>query len=125
MPPSVSLRKSHFNNHLDLVLVDTGAKVSMCGAKQAHKWNLLSKMTSTHVKIKPYKSKVIPAFGESRCAVSFGSRSVLVVWHIIKEDCEPVLAGISAKQLGIIKFQPRPEPFMPVNMIKNDDKHRL
>ena len=54
------------NNNLDSVLADTGAKVSVCSYKQARKWNLLDRMTSTKVKIKPYKSQVIPAMGESR-----------------------------------------------------------
>ena len=110
------------NNHLDSVLADTGAKVSVCGVKQARKWDLISRMSKTNIKIKPYKSKVIPALGESRCSVSFGNNSVPVVWHIIDEDCEPVLAGIPSKQLGIIKFQSVPKPFMPVNMIKGEDK---
>ena len=113
------------NNHLDSVLADTGAKVSVCGVKQARKWKLLPRMTKTSVKIKPYKSKVIPALGESRCSVSFGNSSVPVVWHIIDEDCEPVLAGIPSKQLGIIKFQSMPGPFMPMNMIKSEDKQGL
>ena len=38
------------NNNLDSVLADTGAKVSVCGVKQARKWNLLEKMTSTQAK---------------------------------------------------------------------------
>lgn len=38
------------NNHLDSVLADTGARVSVCGVNQARKWNLLEKMTSTHAK---------------------------------------------------------------------------
>ena len=78
-------------------------------------------MVLTKVKIKPYKSKVIPAVGERRCAVSFGERSVPVVWYIIKEAYEPVLSGPKAKQLGIISFQPTPDQFMPVNIIRVED----
>ena len=113
------------NNCLDSVLADTGAKVSVCSQKQAQKWKLIDRMTPTKVKIKPYKSTAIPAIGESRCSVSFGSRSVPVVWHIIKENCQPVLAGIHAKALGIIKFQKNPSAFMPINMIQTDDKQKL
>ena len=82
-------------------------------------------MIPSKVRIKPYKSPVIPAVGESRCSVSFGERSVPVVWHIIKEDCEPVLSGMLAKSLGIIKFQPQPEPFMPIKMIKLEAKQTM
>ena len=113
------------NNNLDSVLADTGAKVSVCSENQAKKWNLISKMTPTKVKIKPYKSTAIPAIGESRCSVSFGTRSVPVVWHIIKENCQPVLAGVHAKALGIIKFQKKPNAFMPINMIQSEDKQKL
>ena len=62
---------------------------------------------------------------ESRCSVSFGKRSVPVVWHIIREDCESVLSGTLAKSLGIIKFQPQPEAFMPVKMIKLEAKKTM
>ena len=113
------------NNHLHTLLADTGAKVSVCSIKQARKWDLLPRMTPTKVKIKPYKSTAIPAIGVSRCAVSFGNRSVPVLWYIIKENCEPVLAGIPSKQLGIIAFQSRPEVFMPINMIRSADKQGL
>ena len=110
------------NNHLDSVLADTGAKVSVCSLKQAEKWSLVERMIPSKVRIKPYKSTAIPVVGESRCSVSFGKRSVPVVWHIIKEACEPVLSGMVARALGIIKFQPQPETFMPVKMIKLSDK---
>ena len=113
------------NNHLDTVLADTGAKVSVCSRKQAEKWKLVERMTPTRVKIKPYKSPVIHAIGESRCSVSFGTRSVPVVWHVIEDSCQPVLAGVHAKALGIIKFRKEPNAFMPVNSIKLDDKQNM
>ena len=113
------------NNHLDTVLADTGAKVSVCGVSQAQKWGLLDRMTDTNIRIKPYKSQVIPAIGESRCSVTFGDRSVPVLWYIIKETCEPVLSGNKARQLGIIKFQPSPDTFTPVNMIELEDKQGI
>ena len=113
------------NNSLDKVLADTGARVSVCSLRKAKQWGLISKMTPSTVKIKPYKSKMIPTLGQSRCSVTCGSSSVSVVWHIIEEDCEPVLAGVHAKQLGIIVFNPNQEPFMPINMIKSDNKQGL
>ena len=57
--------------------------------------------------------------------MSFGNRSIPVLWYIINENCEPVLAGIPSKQLGIIAFQSRPEVFMPINMIRSADKQGL
>jgi len=81
-------------------------------------------MTPSTVKIKLYKSKTIPTLGQSRCSVTCGSSSVSVVWQIIEEDCEPVLAGVHAKQLGIIVFNPNQEPFMPINMIDSDNKNK-
>ena len=113
------------NNNLDSVLADTGAKISVCGYNQAKKWNLVDRITKTQVKIKPYKSEVIPAIGVAKCAVTFGQTSVPVSWYVIKESCEPVLSGNKAKQLGIIKFSPCPEAFMPVNMIEQEDKNSL
>jgi hypothetical protein len=51
-------------------------------------------------------------------AVTFGSTSSPVDWHIIDTPCEPVLAGQSAVQLGIIQFDPQPEVYQPVQMIQ-------
>ena len=106
------------NNHLGKVLADTGAGVSVCGMDTAKEWNLLEKMCDTKVKIKPYKSSTIPTVGVSTCGVSFGDRIVPVQWYIIKDSCEPILAGGMARNLGIIEFNRAPDVLMPVNMIK-------
>ena len=103
----------------------TGAKVPVSGLRKAKEWNLLRKMTKSSIKIKPYKSEPIPTVGASRCAVSFGSSSVPVVWHIIKNDCEPVFAGVHARQLGIIKFCSNPNTFKPTNIIKSENKEHF
>ena len=110
------------NNRFDRILADTGAAVSVCGAKQAEKWGLLDRMSKSVVKIKPYKSQPIPTLGTSTCAVSVGDRSVPVKWHIISQDCEPVLAGIKAVQLGLIQVSPKSNAHVPVRMIKCDGK---
>ena len=67
------------NNSLDTVLADTGAHISVCGTIQAKKWNLLSMMVPSKVKIKAYKSNAIPVYGITTCAVTFGSSSIPVV----------------------------------------------
>ena len=99
---------------------DTGAKVSVCGSSQARKWNILDRMVPSEVKLKPYNSSPIPVLGIARCAVTFGSTSIPVEWHIISGSCEPVLSGNSALRLGIIKFNREPNMFHPVLMINRD-----
>ena len=81
------------NNNIDTVMADTGARIAVCGTKQAKKWNLLSKMTSSKARINPYSSLTIPVYGEALCAVSFGESSVTVKWHIISGSYEPILSG--------------------------------
>ena len=110
------------NNHLDTVLADTDAGVSVCGMSTAKRWNLLDRMSETNVKIKPYKSLIIPAVGVSTCGVSFGDRTVPVQWYIIEEACEPILAGKKAEHLGISKFKHAPDVLMPIHMISLADK---
>ena len=106
------------NNQLDTLLADTGAGISVCGMATASKWNLLDRMTDTKVKIKPYNSDVISTVGVSTCGVSFGDRTIPVQWYIIKDSCEPILAGKKAEHLGVIKFKNTPGVLMPVNMIE-------
>ena len=106
------------NNKLARVLADTGAGISVCGKKDATRWGLMKKMIPSKVKIQPYgDTKPIPVIGEAISAVSFGSRCRPVKWHIIDEECEPILAGKSAERLGIIKFNSTPDTFQPINMI--------
>ena len=105
------------NNCVGNPIADTGAKVSVCGTLQAKRWNLLGRMIPSTKKLKPYNSSPIPVLGTARCAVTFGTTSVPVEWHIISGSCEPILSGNSALQLGIIKFRNEPNMFHPVLMI--------
>ncbi|CAB3984515.1 Hypothetical predicted protein [Paramuricea clavata] len=82
-------------------------------------------MVPTTTKIKPYNSPTIPVIGIAKCAVTFGSTSIPVDWHIIDTPCEPVLAGQSAVQLGIIQFDPQAEVYQPVQMIQCSKKEAL
>ena len=77
------------NNALDTVIADTGVRVSICGTKQAQKWNLLSKLEPATTKIKPYNSVPIPVHGIARCAVTFASTSIPVEWHIMNGTLFP------------------------------------
>ena len=42
------------NNSLDKVIVETDAKVSVCGVNHARKWHLLKKMVPSKVPVKPH-----------------------------------------------------------------------
>ena len=108
------------NNNLASVIPDTGAKVSVCGPKHAKKWGLLKKMCKSKARIRPYNSEPIPVTGVSRCSVTFGKRSIPVVWYIINESCEPILSGNAAVQLGILKFTKQPDTFIPINLIHTE-----
>ena len=99
------------------MLADTGAKVCVCGTTEANKWGILDRMVKTKIKIQPYKSDPIPIYGIARCAVSFGSTSVPVEWHIISGSCAPILSGIISRQLGIISFNEKPNTYEPIQMI--------
>ena len=113
------------NNHLGKVLVDTGAKISVCGIQQAKKWGLVDKMYATTHKIKPYKSPTIPVKGIAQCAVTQGTTSIPVKWYVLDTDCMPVLSGIAGKALGLIHFNKPPSVYKPINMISNDCKTDL
>ena len=106
---------------MDTVLADTGAGISICSLEAAKRWNIADRMSSTNLKIKPYKSKSIPAIGVSQCSVSFGDRTVPVQWYIIEEPCESILCGTKASQLDIVKFNWTPNVLMPVKIIELTD----
>jgi hypothetical protein len=77
-------------------------------------------MEPSKTKLKPYGSTPIPVHGEARCAVTFGSTSIPVNWHIQSGACEPILAGSACEELGIIQFNESPAPFQPIRMIETD-----
>ena len=125
LPEYITKRKEYkssvmVNNRLARVTADTGAKVSVCGTKQAKDWGLLSRMVASKTTLKPYQSAPIPVHGEARCSVTFGSSSVPVSWHIISGSCEPILSGAACEELGIIQFKKSPEPFHPIRMIASE-----
>ena len=108
------------NNRYTKILVDTGAKVSVCGMKQARAWGLLDRMIPSSVRIHPYNSPPILIRGTARCAVTFKERSVPVEFHVLPGSCEPILAGNQALQLKIITFDDTDDVYNPVLMIDNE-----
>jgi len=105
------------NNKLEEVLADTGAKVSVCGMKEAERYGLVERMFDSTHKIKPYNSAPIPVEGLARCSVTFGASSIPVEWYIINGSCQPILSGNISRQLGIIEFNRNAQPLQPVMMI--------
>ena len=110
---------------LMVFIADTGAKVSVCSLEQAKKWKLTDKMFSTNTKLKPFNSDPIKVERQAVCAVTFGSNSVPVKWHIIAAECEPILVGNSATALGIIEFNHKQGIIAPINMIHTDPKGEI
>ncbi len=97
------------NNSLATVLADTGASISVCGREQARKWNLLSRMVPTNTRSSRTTALLYQLWELLNALSRFGSTSIPVSWHIIDNPCEPVLAGQSAVQLGIISFDLSPK----------------
>ena len=108
------------NNTYTKLLVDTGAKVSVCGMKQAKAWGLLDKIVPSNAKIHPYNSEPIKVRGTARCAVTYKSRSVPVEFYILPGSCEPILAGTEGLNLKVLSFaEDRPSEYHPVSMIRH------
>ena len=74
------------NNHLDTVLVDTGAKVSAWIATQSTKRGFTEKMLLFNSP--PMSVKVL-----SWCTVTHGQSPVPVEWYLIEGTCESALSG--------------------------------
>ena len=110
------MRYVTINNHVTKVLIDTGAKVSVCGKKQAKSWGLLEKLQPSTAKIHPYNSPPISAYGTALCCATYKDRSVPVLFHILTGSCQPILEGTKATQLKIIVIDADDKVFNPVNL---------
>ena len=108
------------NNILTTVIADTGGKISVCSLRKAKKWKLTEKMFPSNTRLKLFNSNPIKVEGHAISAITFGSNSVPVKWHIVASDCEPILAGNSATALGIIGFNHKQGTLAPINMTGND-----
>ena len=105
------------NNTLGTIIIDTGSKIRICSLQQVKKWKSFDKMFPLNTKLKPLNSDPIKVEGQTICAVTFGSSSVPVKWHVISAECEPILAGSSTISLGIIKFNHKQGILAPIKMI--------
>ena len=57
------MRQVFINNNIIGILIDTGAKVSVYGVKQAKQWGLLDRLQPSQVKIHSYNSQPISSKG--------------------------------------------------------------
>ena len=106
------------SNHLDTVLVDTGAKVSAWIATQSTKRGFTEKMQL-------FNSPPVSVTVLSWSTVTHGHSSVPVEWYLTEGTFESILSGAVAKQLDIIYFTPAKNVFQPINMIHNQNKDQL
>ena len=87
------------NNRLVNILIDTVAKVSVCGEQEAKLWGIYDKMKPSFAKIHPYNSAPIKVTGTALSSVSFKNRAVPVEFYILPGSCNPILDGNKAEQL--------------------------
>ena len=70
-------------NHLVKILIDTGAKVSVCGEQQAKLLGIYDIMKPSVAKIHPYNSAPIKVTGTALCSASFKNQAVPVEFYIL------------------------------------------
>ena len=111
------------NNRLVKILIDTGAKVSVCGEQQAKLWGIYDKMKPSFAKIHPYNSTLIKVTGTALCSASFKNRAVPGEFYILPRSRDPILDGNKAEQLKIISLDKDDNHvFNPVLMISSQEK---
>ena len=109
------------NNKVVSILADTGAKVSVCGEKQARAWGILDRMEPSSAKVRPYCSDAIAVLGEVTCGVTFNDRTVPVRFFILPGSCSPILSGKSSVELGIISIPGDSKMFNPIMMVDTEE----
>ena len=62
----------------------------------------MDRMCDMNIKVKPWKSRSIPAIGVSTSGATIGNRTVQVQKDIIEESFEQSLTGNKAGQFGVI-----------------------
>ena len=110
------------NNRVVKILIDTGAKVSVCGMKQAKSWGILDKLKPLSAKAHPYNSTPIKVRGTALCSVTYNDRTVPVEFYVLPGSCQPILEGTKVMHLKIISMDNEDElVFNPVKMIDTDE----
>ena len=84
------------NNQIVKILIDTGAKVSVCGMKQAKSWGILDKLKPLSAKIHLYNSVPIKVRGTALCSVTYNDHVRPVEFYVLPGSCQPILEGTKA-----------------------------
>ena len=104
-------------------MIDTGAKVSVCGKQQTKLWRIYDKMKPSFAKIHPYNSTPMKATSTTLCSVSFKNWAVPVEFYILPGPCDPILDRNKAEQLKIISLDKDDNHiFNPALMISSQEK---
>ena len=85
-------------------MIDTGAKVSVCGMKHTKSWGIFDKLKPSSAKIHPYNSVPIKVRGTALCSDTYNDRTVPVEFYVLPGSCQPILEGIKAVHLQIISI---------------------
>ena len=103
-------------------MVDTGAKVSVCGMTEEKSWGILDKLKPSNAKMHPYNSILIKVRGTALCSVTFKNRTIAVKFYILPGLCQPILDGNKATQFQTITIDKEDvSVFNPVKMIDTDN----
>ena len=110
------------NKRIIKILIDAGAKVSVCGMKQAKSWGILDTLKPSSAKINPYNSVSVKVRGTALCSVTYNDRTVPVEFYVLPGSCQPILEGTKEVHLQIILTDNKDEAvFNPVKMIDTDE----
>ena len=96
-------RQVSFNNNIVRILIDNGAKVSVCGIKQAKLWGL------------PILVKEI-----ALCSVTYKSHTIPIKFFVLLGPCQLIIDGFKVTQLQIITKDKYDTLFNPVKMLKQE-----
>lgn len=100
------------NEQTVTVTTDTGAEINVLPRHTAEALNL--PLQTSEMKISPYGAKPFQVVGKYEGIVNFGPVQVKSKWYIVdKKNIEPLLSGVTAEQLGIIKFINKPSELNP------------
>ena len=103
-------------------MIDTGAKVSVCGEQQAKIWRIYDKMRPYFAKIHPYNSAPIKVTNTTLRSVSFKNRAVPVEFYILSGSCDPILEGNKAEHLKIISLDKDDDNIFNPVLISSQEK---
>ena len=102
-------------------MIHTGAKVSVCGRKQAKSWGILDKLKPSSAKIHPYNLVPIKVRGTALCSVTYNDRTIPVIpFYVFPGSCQPILEGAKAVHLQIISIDNK-VVFNRIKMIDTDE----